>query len=46
VVDKDEKTTLLVQEVYNDDGELIERHQKFPVDTGHEVLKNTDMDRG
>lgn len=38
-VDQDEKTLLLVQEIYNDEGELMERHQKFPVDTGHEIIK-------
>lgn len=40
IVDADENTLLVLQEIYNDDGELYERHQKYPVDTGHEVLKN------
>jgi hypothetical protein len=35
VVDADETTLQLVQEIYNDDNILVERHQKFPVDTGH-----------
>ena len=38
IVDADEITLQLVQEIYNDDGGLIERHQKFPVDTGHQTL--------
>jgi hypothetical protein len=42
VVDADEKTLQVVQEIYNDAGELIERHQKLPVDTGHETLVDED----
>jgi hypothetical protein len=38
VVDEAEKTISIVQEVYNDEGQLIERHPKYPVDTGHEYL--------
>ena len=37
-VDTNETTIRLVQEIYNAEGNLIERHQKFPVDTGHEVI--------
>jgi len=44
VVDQTEKTLLLLQEIYNDDGELVERHQKFPRDTGHEVMKKQSED--
>ena len=44
VVDQTEKTLLLLQEIYNDDGELAERHQKFPVDTGHEIIKKQNED--
>lgn len=40
IVDANENTLFVFQEVYNDDGELYERHQKFPVDTGHEILKS------
>jgi hypothetical protein len=36
IVDEHEITIQLVQEIYNDAEELIERHQKYPVDTGHE----------
>ncbi len=39
IVDANEKTLFLIQEIYNDDGELFERHQKFPIDTGHEIIK-------
>ena len=39
VVDAEENTLLVVQEVYNEQGELVERHQKFPQDTGHEIIK-------
>jgi hypothetical protein len=42
IVDADEQTTSFVQEIFNDDGELVARHQKYPVDTGHEVLKRED----
>ncbi len=38
VVDSDEITLQVVQEIYNDDNVLIERHQKYPIDTGHEKL--------
>ena len=38
IVDVDENTRFVIQEIYNEDGELIERHQKFPKDTGHEIL--------
>jgi len=38
VVSIDETTLQIVQEIYNDKGVLIERHQKYPVDTGHEPL--------
>jgi hypothetical protein len=36
IVDSDEVTQSIVQEIYDDDGKLIERHQKYPVDTGHQ----------
>lgn len=42
VVDANEITLQLVQEIYNDDNVLIERHQKFPVDTGHKKLVDED----
>jgi hypothetical protein len=44
IVDADENTLFVIQEIYNDDGELYERHQKYPVDTGHELLKRRELD--
>jgi hypothetical protein len=38
VVDANEITLLVVQEVYNDDNELIETHQKFPIDSEHKYV--------
>lgn len=38
IVAADETTLQVVQEIYNDDGILIERHQKYPKDTGHQTL--------
>ena len=35
IVDTEENTLLVLQEIYDDDGQLIERHQKYPQDTGH-----------
>ena len=35
VVDENEFTLAIVQEVYDDEGNLIESHQKYPVDSGH-----------
>ena len=34
-VDADETTLRFYQEIYNDQGELVEIHQKYPDDTGH-----------
>lgn len=39
IVDADETTMFVIQEIYNDDGTLIERHQKYPTDTGHQILE-------
>jgi hypothetical protein len=44
VVDADENTIQVVQEVYNETGDLIEQHQKYPVDTGHQILRMEDDD--
>lgn len=38
VVDENEVTIQIVQEVLDNDGELVETHQKFPSDTGHRKL--------
>lgn len=42
IVDADETTLQVVQEIYNEDDVLIERHQKYPVDTGHQRLQDED----
>jgi hypothetical protein len=36
IVDANEVTISIVQEVYNDEGHLIATHQKYPEDTGHQ----------
>ena len=33
-----EETARMWQEIYANDGRLVESHQKFPVDTGHQKL--------
>jgi hypothetical protein len=33
-----ESTVRMWQEVYDNDGKLVETHQKFPADTGHQKL--------
>jgi IMP cyclohydrolase len=38
IVDADEVTVRLVQEIYDDEGRLIGIHQKYPDDTGHRVI--------
>ena len=39
-VDKEENTIRFYQEIYNEDGHLVERHQKYPTDTGHQKIKD------
>jgi hypothetical protein len=39
IVDASEITQSFVQEVYDREGNLIERHQKYPLDTGHQTIK-------
>ena len=41
-VDGDEITTKFYQEIYNDIDELVEVHEKYPVDKGHQKLKKSD----
>ena len=38
-VDREEKTVRFYQEIYNAEGKLVERHQKFPIDTGHQKVE-------
>jgi hypothetical protein len=41
-VDADEITVRIVQEIYDDDGKLIAIHQKYPEDTGHVDLEESE----
>jgi hypothetical protein len=38
IVDANEETLRVVQEIYNDEGVLVAIHQKYPKDTGHQIL--------
>jgi hypothetical protein len=38
-VDANETTTSFFQEIYNDQGTLVEIHQKYPIDTGHKRIE-------
>lgn len=38
-VDADEVTIRFWQEIYNEYGELVEIHEKFPVDKGHQNIQ-------
>jgi hypothetical protein len=38
-VDSEERVVTFWQEIYNERRELVERHEKYPVDRGHERLK-------
>lgn len=38
IVDANEVTLSIVQEVYNAKGQLIAIHEKYPIDRGHEWL--------
>lgn len=37
-VDVDETTVKIVQEIYDESGNLVAVHQKFPEDTGHVAI--------
>ena len=38
-VDSNETVVRFWQEIYNENGILVERHDKYPVDRGHEDLR-------
>lgn len=38
-VDLNEKTVRFYQEIYNEEGKVVEMHHKFPVDAGHQHLR-------
>ena len=37
-VDSNETTISFHQEILNDDGELVEIHEKYPIDKGHKKI--------
>jgi len=37
--DSDEITLTFVQQIFDAEGTLIEHHQKYPIDTGHQTVK-------
>ena len=39
-VNEEEETVRFWQEIYNEHGKLVEIHQKFPEDTGHQCLED------
>lgn len=43
-VDGNEQTVRFYQEIYNAQGELVEIHEKFPVDKGHQQV-NREADQ-
>jgi len=38
-VDADENTVRFWQEIYDDQGKLVEIHEKYPVDKGHQQVQ-------
>ena len=44
IVDANEVTQRIVQEIYNSEGQLISVHQKYPVDTGHQSVNPAGED--
>jgi len=38
-VDAEEKTVRFYQEIYDEDEHLVEIHEKFPIDKGHQRLE-------
>ncbi len=39
-VNCEEETVSFIQEIYNNEGELTDRHEKYPIDKGHQKLKS------
>ncbi len=44
VVDANEVTLSIVQEIYNDEGQLVGVHQKYPEDTGHQRVSKSEVE--
>ena len=42
-VDAFEKTIKFYQEIYDENGRLIEIHHKYPVDEGHIIVKGDEL---
>lgn len=42
IVDTNEITQSFVQEIYDEHGRLTGRHQKYPIDTGHQIIETDD----
>ena len=42
-VDSEEKTVRFYQEIYNNNGKLVEIHLKYPVDEGHIEIKDNKL---
>jgi hypothetical protein len=38
-VNGEEQTIRFYQEIFDDEGGLVEIHEKFPIDTGHQKVK-------
>lgn len=45
IVDRNEVTIRLIQEIYDDEGRLIGIHEKYPEDKGHQVI-SVEEDEG
>ncbi len=43
-VDKFEMTVCFYQEIYNSNGELVELHQKYPEDLGHQKIGEGEVE--
>ncbi|MFY9826836.1 MAG: hypothetical protein WAM82_36110 [Thermoanaerobaculia bacterium] len=39
-VDGDENTLRFLQEIYNEQGDLVEVHEKYPEDKGHQKIES------
>lgn len=44
IVNAQEMTQSFTQEVYNEHGQIVARHQKYPVDTGHQNIVSGDVE--
>lgn len=41
-VDAEENTLRFYQQIYDSDGRLVEVHEKYPVDTGHQKVEGAE----